>query len=56
MVVWTVILPAEDPEGAGSREFRIVFRIVSAKSVTPGEAVDDVGEEEGEDCCAKERA
>jgi hypothetical protein len=51
-VVWTVILRVEDPEGAGSLE----FRICSAKSVAPGETVDDIGEEEGEGCCAKERA
>jgi hypothetical protein len=51
-MVWTVILRVEDPESPGSLE----FWMVSEKSVAPGETVGDVGEEEGDDCCAKERA
>jgi hypothetical protein len=50
-MIWTVILRVENPESPGSLE----FRMISAKSVAPSESVDDVGEEEGDDCCTKKR-
>lgn len=51
-MVWTVILCVRGPESPG----KLLVRIVSAKSITPGETIDDVSEEEGNYCCSKESA